>query len=166
MPLHRRAKHEFLRVVRDHRPADRHARLAQAVRAHRALDHAGRVGRGVVGHEADHAAGRVGPEGPRLGPAQHLDLTRVKGAADRADAGEVEVVHQDTHRRVGRLALELRILADAADLKIARPRGAAGVGEVRDLVHQVAEVAHAVARQLRAFINAHARGDFFQGRPP
>jgi hypothetical protein len=53
------------------------------------------------------------PKAPGLRAAQHLDLLHIERAAERAEAGEVEVVDEEAHGRVGRLAFVLGIFADA-----------------------------------------------------
>src|SRR5690606_42024553 len=71
---------------------------------------------------------RHAPERTQISTLSLHDALPICGSA--AETGEVEVVDQETYRGVGGFAFELGVFADAADLKVAGARGAAGPGEV------------------------------------
>ena len=156
MAVHRDPAQQGGPSAAEQRAARGETRLPQPVPSRGRLEQPGPEGRGRGGHHAHQTARRIRPEGPGLRTAQHLDLLHIEGRGRAAEAGEVEVVDEETHRRIGRFALVLGILADAADLEMARPRRATRPGEVRDLVDEIAEVADSAAQRAR-LVQTHAR---------
>src|SRR5690606_23062354 len=88
-----------------------------------------RLGR-LGGAHVDEPAERVRAVARPLRTAQHLDALDVEQRRDGADRREVDVVDQETDRRIRR-ALVLLELADAAQLKVPRSGPFAGPIEVR-----------------------------------
>ena len=84
---------------------------------------------------------RIGAVGGALRPAQHLDLPRVEQRRRHADAGEIDIVDQKAHRRIGRPLILLH-LADAAQLEKSRPRRARRPVQIRDQAENVLEMLH------------------------
>ena len=70
---------------------------------------------------------------------QHLDLIDVEQGGCRAEAAEIDVVDEETDRRVGS-ALILLQLADTADLEVSGERGVAGPIEIGHERHDVLEI--------------------------
>ena len=119
-----------------------------------------------MGDEPDDATRGVGPEGAGLGTAEDLDLAQVEGAAERAEPGEVEVIDEKAHGRVGGLALELGVFADPANLQMARAAGAAGPSQIGDPVDVVAEMADAPVGERGGIEDGDARRDTIKGGGP
>jgi hypothetical protein len=70
---------------------------------------------------------------------QHLDLVDVEQRGRRAEAAEIDVVDEETDRRVGS-ALVLLQLADTSNLEVSRERGVAGPIEIGHERHDVLEI--------------------------
>jgi hypothetical protein len=86
-------------------------------------------------------------------------FTNVERSAERTKPGEIEIVDQESHRRVRGLALVLGVFADTTDLEIARPRGATTPCEVRNLIGEIAEVPDISRSKRRLVVDGHARRD-------
>ena len=158
--------HELLGLGRDERTADGKAAGAKRVAADGALDLAGPERRRRIGDETDHPARSVSAERARLRAAQHFDLVHIERAGDRAEAGEIKIVDEKAHSGVGRLAFVLGVLADAANLKIARTRRSARPGEIGNLVGEIAEVADGTDTERLVVEDRDARRNAHERRLP
>ena len=101
--------------------ADDAASTPLIVLSHRDFGRRVEVAPGIARLHLDDATERVGAVSRALRTPQHLDLLDIEERCRHADATQVDVVDQETDRRVGR-ALVLLEFADAAQLEIARPR--------------------------------------------
>ena len=132
---------------------------------------AGRQGRlldrgrgGIGGPQVDQPGHGVRPEEGRLGALEDLGLVEVVEESRHAEAAQVDIVHDESHREAGRaFAGVVAALADAADLEVARPRGAAGPVEVGHGGDQLVQVVAARSGQAPPVEDGHRGGDLGQG---
>ena len=115
---------------------------------------ASRVGRRLRAH-VNEPAERVRAVARALRAAQHLDAIDVEQRADAAEPREVDVVDDETDRRIRR-AVVLLELADAAQLKVARARAFAGQVQVRDAADRFLEMLLRRGSELVAIEHADA----------
>ena len=121
-------------------------------------------GRGGIGRsQVDEPGHGVRPEEGRLGALEDLGLVEVVHQAGHAEAAQVDVVHDEPHGEAGRpLTGVVAALADAPDLEVARPRGAAGPVEIGDGRDQLVQVIAAGTGHAAPVEDGHRGGDLRQ----
>ncbi len=106
-------------AARTERPAGLRTCAPKPVLACHRLCRERRRGLRIARVELDQAGERIRAVARALRPAQNLDLLDIEQRRRHADAAEIDVVDQESDRRVGR-ALVLLELADPAQLEVAR----------------------------------------------
>jgi len=116
-----------------------------AVGLYAGLKFGGRIGRLHV----DQAGERVRAIPRALGAPQHIHLLDVEERRGAAQAGQVDVVDQESNRRIRR-ALVLLEFADATNLQVSRAIAITRIRQVRHKRDQFLEVLHARVANRRA----------------